>query len=102
MGFENNFNGIYFHRHFYLKTSVSRNGLSPDYSEQDTSSVLGNVHVKPYFNTQCRGGGGVITPLPPGSNDPALAVAVKQIASGSEMSHEEEEQSRLQPFVRCL
>ena len=39
MGFENNFNGIYFHHHFYLKTGVSRNGLSPGYSERDTSSV---------------------------------------------------------------
>ena len=38
MGFENNFNGIYFHHHFYLKTGVSRNGLSPDYSEQDTGT----------------------------------------------------------------
>ena len=36
MGFENNFNGIYFHR---LKTGVSRNGLSPGYSDRDTSSV---------------------------------------------------------------
>ena len=39
MGFENNFNGIYFHHHFYLKTDVSRNGYSPGYSERDTSSV---------------------------------------------------------------
>ena len=39
MGFENNFNGIYFHHHFYLKTGVSRNGLSPGYSERDISSV---------------------------------------------------------------
>ena len=41
MGFENNFNGIYFHHDFYLKTGVSRNDLSPGYSEQDTSSVCG-------------------------------------------------------------
>ena len=39
MRFENNFNGIYFHHNFYRKTGVSRNGLSPGYSEQDTSSV---------------------------------------------------------------
>ena len=39
MGFENNFNGIYFHHHFYLKTGVSRNGLSLGFSERDTSSV---------------------------------------------------------------
>ena len=39
MGFENNFNGIYFHHHFYLKTGVSRNGLSPGYSERDTGGV---------------------------------------------------------------
>ena len=51
------------------------------------------------ISVQC---GGVDHPLTPWSNGPALAVAVKQIASGSEMSHEEEEQSRLQPFVRCL
>ena len=36
MRFENNFN---FHHHFYLKIGVSRNGLSPGYSERDTSSV---------------------------------------------------------------
>ena len=39
MGSENNFNGIYFHHYFYLKTGVSRNGLSLGYSERDTSSV---------------------------------------------------------------
>jgi hypothetical protein len=38
-GFENNFNGIYFHHNFYLKTGVSRNGLSPGYSERDIISV---------------------------------------------------------------
>ena len=42
-GFENNFNGIYFHNHFYLKTGVSRNGLSPGYSDRDTSSVIGHI-----------------------------------------------------------
>ena len=40
MGSENNFNGIYFHHHFYLKTGVSRNGFSLGYSEQDTSTVI--------------------------------------------------------------
>ena len=59
-----------------------------------------NVRIKSIWPHSVCGGG--ITPLPPRSNGPALAVAVKQIASGSEMSHEEEEQSRLQPFVRCL
>ena len=39
VGFENNFNGIYFHPYFYLKTGVSRNGLSLGYSEQETSTV---------------------------------------------------------------
>ena len=39
VGFENYFNGIYFHYNFYLKTDVSRNGLSFGYSERDTSSV---------------------------------------------------------------
>ena len=39
VGFENNFNDIYFHNHFYFKTGVSRNGLSLGYSEGDTSSV---------------------------------------------------------------
>ena len=32
MGSGNNFNGIYFHHHFCLKTGVSRNGLSLGYS----------------------------------------------------------------------
>ena len=62
MGFENNFNGIYFHHHFYLKTDVSRNGYSPGYSERDTSSVpklftpcpLGScvyiVYKSPYYD----------------------------------------------------
>ena len=40
MGFENDFNGIYFHHHFYLKTGVSRNGLSFRYSKQDTRNVM--------------------------------------------------------------
>jgi hypothetical protein len=39
-GIEIIFNGIYFHRHFYLKTGVSKNGLSLGYSEQDTSTVF--------------------------------------------------------------
>ena len=44
MGFENNFNGKYFHHHFYFKTGVSRNCLSLGYSERDISSV--RVFVK--------------------------------------------------------
>ena len=40
---ENNFNGIYFHHHFYLKTGVSKNGLSLGYSEQDTSTVTAGL-----------------------------------------------------------
>ena len=39
-GFEFIFNGQYFHHPYYLKTSVSRNDLSPGYSEQDTRSVV--------------------------------------------------------------
>ena len=39
-GIEIIFNGIYFHRHFYLKTGVSRNGLSLGYSERDTSTAM--------------------------------------------------------------
>ena len=43
MGFKNDFNGVgYFHHNFYLKTGVSKNGLSLGYSEQDTSSVVRN------------------------------------------------------------
>jgi hypothetical protein len=40
VGFENNFNGTTFHHHFCLKTGVSRNGLSLEYSERDTSAVI--------------------------------------------------------------
>ena len=36
---ENDFNGIYFQNHFYLKTGDNRNGLSLGCSEWDTSSV---------------------------------------------------------------
>ena len=52
MGFENNFIGIYFHRHFYPKTGVSRNGLSLGYSERDTSTVA-NVKFQfpPFYET---------------------------------------------------
>jgi hypothetical protein len=37
--FENNFDGMYFHHNLYLKTGVSRNGLSSGYSERDISSA---------------------------------------------------------------
>ena len=51
MGSENNFNGIYFHHHFYLKTGVSKNGLSPGYSERDTSSVVQLISINSFSYT---------------------------------------------------
>ena len=49
MGSENNFNGRYFHHHFYHKTGVIRNGLSLGYSEQDTSTVLFEGEIIYFF-----------------------------------------------------
>ena len=54
MGFENDFNSIYFYHNFYLKTSVSRNGLSPGYSERDISSVVTVLQSSSNFQTVFR------------------------------------------------
>ena len=66
--------------------------MSPDFSFTFTSWFLGNVRVKPYFNTQC--------PLPSGFSEHPRALNLLMLMAPSSTSFLNNESARLLPDKR--